>query len=128
MRSPIKPLYKPHGLYLVYAEFAVKREASYNNFVGFYQVADENGSIDTNGDRTADIIVGQAGYAEAAIRKHVGDIDLTVNNQGTAQYTGTFGPNSLFAPLLWMVNPMQFSIAMLIRMFTSHFWVLTLIG
>ncbi|MEH2024341.1 beta-propeller fold lactonase family protein [Nostoc sp.] len=84
----------------VTAEFAVNREASYNNFVGFYQVADENGGIDTNGDGTADILVGQAGYAEAAVRGRVGGIDLTVDNQGTAKYSGTFGPNSLFAPFI----------------------------
>ncbi len=85
---------------LVTAEFAVNREAAYNNFVGFYQVADENGGIDTNGDGKADILVGQAGYAEAAVRGRVGGIDLTVDNQGTANYTGTFGPNSLFAPFI----------------------------
>ncbi|MEH2260079.1 putative Ig domain-containing protein [Nostoc sp.] len=84
----------------VSAEFAVNREASYNNFVGFYQVADEKGGIDTNGDGVADILVGQAGYAEAAVRGRVGGIDLTVDNQGTANYTGTFGPNSLFAPFI----------------------------
>ncbi|MEH2043013.1 putative Ig domain-containing protein [Nostoc sp.] len=84
----------------VTAEFVVNREASYNNFVGFYQVADENGGIDTNGDGTADILVGQAGYAEAAVRGRVAGIDLAVGNQGTANYTGTFDPNSLFAPFI----------------------------
>jgi hypothetical protein len=84
----------------VTAEFSVNREASYNNFVGFYQVADENGGIDTNGDGKADILVGQAGYAEAAVRGRVAGIDLAVDNQGTANYTGTFGPNSLFAPFI----------------------------
>ncbi|MEH2092349.1 FG-GAP-like repeat-containing protein, partial [Nostoc sp.] len=84
----------------VTAEFAVNREASYNNFVGFYKVADENGGIDTNGDGKADILVGQAGYAEAAVRGRVAGIDLAVDNQGTANYTGTFGPNSLFAPFI----------------------------
>ncbi|WP_445629599.1 putative Ig domain-containing protein [Nostoc sp. DSM 114167] len=84
----------------VTAEFQVNREASYNNFVGFYRVADENGGIDTNGDGTADILVGQAGYAEAAVRGRVAGIDLTVSNQGTTNSTGTFDPNSLFAPFI----------------------------
>ena len=84
----------------VTAECAVNREASYNNFVGFYQIADENGGIDTNGDGTADILVGQAGYAQAAVRGRVTGIDLTVDNQGSAKYTGSFGPNSLFAPFI----------------------------
>ncbi|MFN6464896.1 MAG: beta-propeller fold lactonase family protein [Nostoc sp. DedVER02] len=85
---------------LVTAEFVVNREASYNNFVGFYQIADENGGIDTNGDGKADILVGQAGYAEAAVRGRVGSIDLMVDNQGTANYTGSFGADSLFAPFI----------------------------
>ncbi|MEA5601287.1 beta-propeller fold lactonase family protein [Nostoc sp. UHCC 0252] len=85
---------------LVTAEFVVNREASYNNFVGFYKIADENGGIDTNGDGKADILVGQAGYTEAAVRGRVGSIDLMVDNQGTANYTGTFGADSLFAPFI----------------------------
>ncbi|MBD2415999.1 sodium:calcium exchanger [Nostoc calcicola FACHB-389] len=84
----------------VTAEFTVHREAAFNNFIGFYQVADENGGIDTNDDGVADILVGQTGYAEAAVRGRVAGIDLTVSNQGTASYTGTFGTDSLFAPFI----------------------------
>ncbi|MEH2288037.1 DUF4114 domain-containing protein, partial [Nostoc sp.] len=84
----------------VKADFVVNREAAYDNFVGFYKVADENGGIDTNGDGTADILVGQAGYTEAAVRGRVPGIDLTVNNQGIATSSGTFGPDSLFAPFI----------------------------
>ncbi|WP_226889029.1 DUF4114 domain-containing protein [Nostoc sp. MG11] len=84
----------------VKAEFVVNREAVFNNFVGFYRVSDENGGIDINGDRTADILVGQAGYTEAAVRGRVAGIDLTVNNQGTATYASTFEPDSLFAPFI----------------------------
>ncbi|MHC5828943.1 MAG: ELWxxDGT repeat protein, partial [Nostoc sp.] len=40
----------------VKAEFNVYREASYNDYVGFYQVTDANGGIDTNGDGKADIL------------------------------------------------------------------------
>ncbi|MBD2243465.1 DUF4114 domain-containing protein [Nostoc sp. FACHB-888] len=82
------------------ADFKVNREASFNNFVGFYKVTDQNGGIDTNNDGTADILVGQAGYTEAAIRGRVTGIDLTVNNQGSATYTGTFGADSVFAPFM----------------------------
>ncbi|MBW4666543.1 MAG: DUF4114 domain-containing protein [Cyanomargarita calcarea GSE-NOS-MK-12-04C] len=84
----------------VKADFTVNREAAFNNFIGFYRVADENGGIDTNGDGKADILTGQAGYTEAAIRGRVAGIDLTVNNQGTATYTGTFQPGSIFAPFI----------------------------
>ncbi|WP_375471149.1 DUF4347 domain-containing protein [uncultured Nostoc sp.] len=84
----------------VKADFKVHREAAFNNFVGFYKVADENGGIDTNGDGKADILVGQAGYTEAAVRGRVAGIDLTVSNQGSATYTGIFGTDSLFAPFI----------------------------
>ncbi|BAY22455.1 hypothetical protein NIES2100_22180 [Calothrix sp. NIES-2100] len=84
----------------VKADFTVNREAAFNNFIGFYQVADENGGIDTNGDGKVDILTGQAGYTQAAIRGRVAGIDLTVNNQGTATYTGIFQPGSIFAPFI----------------------------
>ncbi len=84
----------------VSAEFVVNRNADYNNYISFYQVTDKNGGIDTNGDRKADILVGQAGYTEAAVGGRVAGIDLTVNNQGTATYTGTFEPGSIFAPFI----------------------------
>ncbi|MBE9201666.1 DUF4114 domain-containing protein [Nodularia sp. LEGE 06071] len=84
----------------VQADFTVNREAAFDNFVGFYQVADENGGIDINGDGNADILTGQAGYIEAAIGGRVAGIDLTVNNQGTATYTGIFEPGSIFAPFI----------------------------
>lgn len=84
----------------VKADFVVNREAAFDNFIGFYQVVDENGGIDTSGDGKADIFAGQVGYIEAAVRGRVAGIDLTVNNQGTATYTGTFQPGSIFAPFI----------------------------
>nr|MDZ8286422.1 FG-GAP-like repeat-containing protein [Nostoc sp. ChiSLP01] len=84
----------------VIAEFNVYREAAYNNYVGFYQVIDENGGIDTNGDGVADILTGQAGYTQAAVGSRVAGIDLSVSNQGSATYTGTFQPGGIFAPFI----------------------------
>ncbi|BAY76081.1 FG-GAP repeat-containing protein [Nostoc linckia NIES-25] len=84
----------------VKADFKVHREATLNNCVGFYQIADESGGIDTNNDGVADILVGQAGYAEAAVRQRITGIDLTVTNQGTASHGGTFAAGSLFAPFI----------------------------
>ncbi|MBX9254023.1 beta-propeller fold lactonase family protein [Desmonostoc muscorum CCALA 125] len=84
----------------VKADFKVHREAAFNNCVGFYKIADESGGIDTNGDGVADVLVGQAGYAEAAVRARVTGMDLTVSNQGTASYSSTFGADSLFAPFI----------------------------
>ncbi|MEH2111086.1 putative Ig domain-containing protein [Nostoc sp.] len=85
---------------LVKAEFVVHREATFNNFVGFYQVTDENGGIDTNGDGTADVLVGQAGYTQAAISNRVAGIDLSVANQGTGTFTGAFQPGAIFVPFI----------------------------
>jgi len=84
----------------VKADFVVNREAAFNNFIGFYQVTDENGGIDTNNDGSADILPGQSGYTQAAVNGRVPGIDLVVNNRGTATYTGTFQPGSLFAPFI----------------------------
>ncbi|MCC5659361.1 FG-GAP-like repeat-containing protein [Nostoc sp. XA010] len=84
----------------VNAKFNVYREASYNNYVGFYQVTDENGGIDTNGDGNADILTGQAGYTQAAVRGRVAGIDLSVSNQGSATYSGTFQPGAIFVPFI----------------------------
>ncbi|MFN6482591.1 putative Ig domain-containing protein, partial [Nostoc sp. DedQUE02] len=85
---------------LVKAEFVVHREAAFNNFVGFYQVTDQNGGIDTNGDGTADVLVGQAGYTQAAVSNRVAGIDLSVPNEGTATFTGTFQPGAIFVPFI----------------------------
>ncbi|WP_373530137.1 DUF4114 domain-containing protein, partial [Nostoc sp.] len=84
----------------VQAEFNVYREASYNNYVGFYQVTDQNGGIDTNGDGIADVLTGQAGYIQAAVSSRVAGIDLSVSNQGSASFTGTFQPGAIFAPFI----------------------------
>ncbi|WP_372478158.1 esterase-like activity of phytase family protein [Nostoc mirabile] len=85
---------------LVKADFVVNREAAFNNFVGFYQVVNENGGIDTNGDSQPDILPGEAGYTQAAVRGRIAGIELTVNNQGTATYIGSLTPGSIFAPFI----------------------------
>ncbi|WP_448268342.1 putative Ig domain-containing protein [Nostoc sp. DSM 114159] len=85
---------------LVKAEFVVHREAAFNNFVGFYQITDENGGIDTNGDGKPDVLVGQAGYTQAAISHRVAGIDLSVANEGTATFTGNFQPGAIFVPFI----------------------------
>ncbi|WP_017655597.1 choice-of-anchor I family protein [Fortiea contorta] len=85
----------------VKADFTVNREAGFNNFVGFYRVVDEKGGIDTNGDGTVDILPGQSGYTQAAVRGRVAGIDLTVANQGTASFTGKqLAGGGIFAPFI----------------------------
>ena len=85
----------------VKADFTVNREAAFNNFVGFYRVADANGGIDTDGNGTVDLTPGQAGYAQAAVRSRVAGIDLTVANQGTANITGKqLAGGGIYAPFI----------------------------
>ncbi|MBW4557337.1 MAG: VCBS repeat-containing protein [Trichormus sp. ATA11-4-KO1] len=84
----------------VNAEFIVNREAAFNNFVGFYLVADEDGGIDINGDGIVDVRPGEAGYIKAAISTRVEGIDLKVNNQGKANFNGVFKTGSIFAPFI----------------------------
>ena len=84
----------------VSAEFSVFREASFDNFVGFYQVVDENGGIDTNGDGIADINPGDDNYIQTAINNRVEGIDLTVDNQATATYNSELNGGSIYAPFI----------------------------
>ncbi|BAY42929.1 FG-GAP repeat-containing protein [Scytonema sp. HK-05] len=84
----------------VKAEFILNREAAFNNFIGFYEIADDKGGIDSNGDGIIDQRPGDAGYAQAAVKGRVAGIDLTVNNQATANFTGTFKGGSLFVPFM----------------------------
>ena len=85
----------------VKASFTVNREAAFNNFVGFYRVADANGGIDTNNDGVVDFTPGQSGYALAAVQNRIAGIDLSVSNQGTAEFTGKeLTGGNIFAPFL----------------------------
>ncbi len=88
----------------VNANFTVNREAAFNNFVGFYRVADVNGGIDTDGDGKADLLptgTNQREYALAAVRNRIAGIDLTVSNQGTAAFNGKeLTGGSIFAPFI----------------------------
>jgi hypothetical protein len=84
----------------VNATFTIYREAAFNNSVGFYRVVNRDGGIDTNGDGTADILPGTAGYTQAAINNRVASIDLRVGNQQTANITGQLTGGSIYVPFL----------------------------
>jgi FG-GAP-like repeat/Domain of unknown function (DUF4114) len=85
---------------LISGSFTVNREASYTNYVGFYQVSDEEGGIDTNGDGTVDILPGQAGYLQAAINARLTDIGLSVGNQGRGSHNSNFKGGGIYVPFL----------------------------
>ena len=82
------------------ATFTVNREASFSNVVGFFKVIDEEGGMDTDGDGTADVVVGDSNYIEAAIENRIASIDLSVENQTTATFTGEFEAGAIFVPFL----------------------------
>ncbi|WP_413198645.1 phytase [Nostoc piscinale] len=84
---------------LVTADFIVSKDASFRNYASFYRVSDVNGGIDLNGDGQADILPGQAGYTEAAVRNRVSGIDLTAN-RGTATYSATLQGGYIYAPFI----------------------------
>ena len=85
----------------VNASFTVNREAAFNNFVGFYRVADANGGTDNNNDGVIDFTPGQSGYALAAVQSRIAGIDLSVSNQGTAQFNSKeLTGGNIFAPFI----------------------------
>jgi hypothetical protein len=81
--------------------FAVEREASYNNSVGFYQAVDAQGSI-----QTAQGILKptDAGYVQAALQNAIvngvdSGLNLTVENQGKANIIASLN-KSFYMPIL----------------------------
>ncbi|HSM83176.1 MAG TPA: choice-of-anchor I family protein, partial [Nodosilinea sp.] len=84
----------------VAVSFSVSREAAYDNFVGFYRVADIAGGIDIDGDGTADITPGQSGYTEAALDARVESVALTTANLSESVFDTTVAGGSLYAPFL----------------------------
>jgi Tol biopolymer transport system component len=84
----------------VKADFILNREAAFDNFIGFYEIADDKGGIDTNGDGIVDLRPGDGGYVQAAVTGRVPGIDLTVNNQATNNFSATFQGGSLLAPFI----------------------------
>ncbi|MBD2295802.1 FG-GAP repeat protein [Anabaena sphaerica FACHB-251] len=85
---------------LVNAEFTVYREAAFDNYVGFYKVTDETGGIDIDGDGSADILPGQAGYTQAAVNQHLSNFGLTVGNGQTATFSSTLEGGAIYVPFI----------------------------
>ena len=57
-------------------------DAVFDNLVGFYEVTDANGGIDTDGDGVADLMPGDAGYARAAIANRVDNFSIRAGSSG----------------------------------------------
>jgi uncharacterized repeat protein (TIGR01451 family) len=83
----------------VQANFVVNREAAFNNFVGFYKIADTQGTI-TDSSTKISLRPGDSGYAEAAVKNRITGVDLQADNQSTATINGVFQGGSIFAPFI----------------------------
>lgn len=83
----------------VKASFDVYREAHFDNVVGFYVVADEQGTI-VDSLTGASLRPGDARYAELAVSQRVAQIDLRVADQATATFETTLRGGQLLAPFL----------------------------
>ncbi|MGD1904954.1 MAG: tandem-95 repeat protein [Leptolyngbyaceae cyanobacterium] len=83
-----------------FTTFTLNREAKFNNSIGYYAIADASGGIDIDGDGTADINPGDAGYAQAALDTRVQDINLRTPNLTESVVTGEFEGGALYAPFL----------------------------
>ncbi|ACB52843.1 phytase [Crocosphaera subtropica ATCC 51142] len=77
----------------VQADFLVSRSASYNNFIGFYEIDDLTGRIDG-------LTPGEEGYQEAALSRQVSAIGLQVEDNETANITEFFTGGSIYAPFM----------------------------
>ncbi len=57
-------------------------DAAFDNLIGFYEIADTNGGIDTNDDGIGDILPGQEGYALAAIENRIDNFVMEAGGSG----------------------------------------------
>jgi hypothetical protein len=79
------------------ATFEIKRDASFDNHIGFYKIEDILGTIKvgTNLLKPTD-----SGYRQAAVQGRIAGIDLVGTNAQTVNSTGDFLGGALYAPLL----------------------------
>jgi hypothetical protein len=78
-------------------------DAAFDNLVGFYEVVDENGGIDTNGDGVADFNPGDDGYAKAALENALDGFALRVggdtsDNTRASEFDAVVEGGKFYAP------------------------------
>jgi autotransporter-associated beta strand protein len=82
----------------VQVTFTIKREAAFNNTVGFYQIEDAQGTvISITG---AKIKPGEAGYQAAVVQNRIAGVDLAVANGQTASIDAVLRGGAIYAPFL----------------------------
>ena len=78
-------------------------DAAFDNLVGFYEVIDSDGGIDTDGDGVADFNPGDAGYAQAALGKAVEGFALRIggdesNDTSADEFDAVVQGGKFYAP------------------------------
>jgi Domain of unknown function (DUF4114)/Calx-beta domain/von Willebrand factor type A domain len=81
----------------VKAAFEIKREAGFNNHVGFYKVEDINGTIKVG---ITLIRPDEDGYRQAVAQSLIAGVDLVGTNGLTINNNGNFLGGALYAPVL----------------------------
>jgi Domain of unknown function (DUF4114) len=79
------------------ATFEVKREAGYDNHIGFYKIEDILGTIKVGTTLLKPI---DAGYRQAVFQGRLAGIDLVGTNGQAVNSTGDFLGGGLYAPLM----------------------------
>jgi autotransporter-associated beta strand protein len=78
--------------------FTIKREAAFNNTVGFYRVEDAQGTITSI--TGAKIKPGEAGYQAAVVQNRIAGVDLAVANGQTTSIDAVLRGGAIYAPFL----------------------------
>jgi hypothetical protein len=81
----------------VTVDFEVKRDAAFNNRVGFYRIEDAQGTVRSG---TSLIKPGEDGYRQAVLQNRIAGIDLAGTNGQTITSNGVLQAEALYAPLL----------------------------
>jgi Domain of unknown function (DUF4114)/RTX calcium-binding nonapeptide repeat (4 copies) len=79
------------------ATFEIKRDAGYNNHIGFYKIEDALGTIKVG---TTLLKPGDTDYRKAAVQGRIAGIDLVGENGRTVSSSGEFQGGGMYAPFL----------------------------
>ncbi len=84
------------------ATFEIKRDAGYNNHVGFYKIEDALGTIKVG---TTLLKPSDNGYRQAAVQGRIAGVDLEGVNGKTISSSGEFLGGAMYAPFLIANSP-----------------------
>ncbi len=83
----------------VTASFELRREAGFDNLIGFYQIENEQGQV-LGADGTTLVSPGEAGYQAAVLQRRLTDVNLRGENNQTITSGAQLAPGSLLAPFI----------------------------